>query len=61
MGADSLAEVEELFDTLERFATTIMYESQLLHGRSSKPRLARLQEALRSIPIFESLGNEEHH
>ena len=59
MGADSLAEVEELFDTLERFATTIMYESQLLHGRSSTSRLARLQEALRSIPIFESLGNKE--
>jgi CRP-like cAMP-binding protein len=59
MGADSLAEVEELFDTLERFATTIMYESQLLHGRSSKSRLARLQEALRSIPIFEYLGNKE--
>jgi hypothetical protein len=57
--ADSLAEVEQLFDTLEKFATTIMYESALLLGRHNEPRSKRLQEALRSTPIFEYLGDEE--
>jgi len=53
------AEIEELFDTLERFATTIRYKPFLLHEHSTKPRLEQLQEVLWSIPLFEYLGRKE--
>ena len=56
---DSQVEFELLFDTLERFATTIMYESHLLQAGSTKSRLERLLKALRSTPIFKHLGQEE--
>ena len=56
---DSQAEFELLFDTLERFATTIMYESKLLQAHTTRSRLERLIKALSSIPIFKSLGERE--
>jgi len=56
---DSQAEFELLFDTLERFATTIMYESKLLQAHTTRSRLERLIKALSSIPVFKSLGDRE--
>jgi CRP-like cAMP-binding protein len=56
---DSQAEFELLFDTLERFDTTIMYESKLLQAHTTQSRLERLIKALRSIPAFKSLGDRE--
>jgi CRP-like cAMP-binding protein len=59
MVADSLDAAEQLFNTLEKFATTIMYASALLERSMTKPRLERLQEALQSTPVFDSLGEKE--
>ena len=56
---DSQAEFDLLFDTLERFATTIMYESKLLQAHTTKSRLELLIKALRSVPVFKSLGDSE--
>ena len=57
--ADSPEEAEHLFDTLQTFATTMIYESTLLQTGSTKSRFERLQEALRMNPIFKSLGDTE--
>ena len=57
--ADSPEEAEHLFDTLQTFATTMIYESTLLQTGSTKSRFERLQEALRVNPIFKSLGDTE--
>ena len=59
MESDSQVEFELLFDTLERFATTIMYKSNLLEAGRTKSRLERLLKGLRSTPIFKHLGQEE--
>ena len=56
---DSQVEFELLFDTLERFATTIMYESALLQAGRTKSRLERLLKGLRSTPLFKHLGQKE--
>ncbi len=59
MEADPLDAAEQLFNTLEKFATTIMYASALLEPSITKPRFERLQEALQSTPVFDSLGEKE--
>lgn len=59
MKVNSFAEVEDLFDTLERFATTIRYDHSLLQQHSTKSRLEQLHEALWAIPLFQYLGREE--
>jgi len=57
--ADSHKAADHLFNTLETFATTIMYESVILEQDTTKSRFERLQEALQSTPIFNSLGDKE--
>jgi CRP-like cAMP-binding protein len=57
--ADSPEEAEHLFDTLQTFATTMIYEPTLLQTGSTKSRFERLQEALQANPIFKSLGDTE--
>jgi CRP-like cAMP-binding protein len=59
MEADARNAADQLFSTLETFATTIMYESVILNKDITKPRFERLQEALQSTPIFNSLGDKE--
>ena len=59
MEADARNAADHLFSTLETFATTIMYESVILKKDTTKPRFERLQEALKSTPIFDSLGDKE--
>ena len=59
MEAEALNAVEELFNTLETFATTIRYESAILQQSATKSRFERLQEALRTTPIFESLDDRD--
>lgn len=59
MEADARNAADQLFSTLETFATTIMYESVILKKDTTKPRFERLQEALKSTPIFDSLGDKE--
>ena len=59
MEEDSRKAADHLFNTLETFATTIMYESVILERDTTKSRFERLQEALQSTPIFNSLGDKE--
>ena len=59
MEADSRDAADYLFNTLETFATTIMYESAILERDNTKSRFERLQEALQSTPIFNSLADKE--
>ncbi len=56
---DSPEEAEHLFDTLQSFATIMIYEPTLLQTGSTKSRFERLQEALQANPIFKALGDTE--
>ena len=59
METDSPEEAEQLFDTLQTFATTMIYEPILLQTNSTKSRFERLREALRANPIFHLLEATE--
>jgi CRP-like cAMP-binding protein len=56
---DSPEETEQLFDTLQTFATTMIYEPILLQTNSTKSRFERLREALQANPIFHLLESKE--
>ena len=59
METDSTEGAEQLFDTLQTFATTMIYEPILLQTNSTKSRFERLREALQANAIFKSLGDTE--
>jgi CRP-like cAMP-binding protein len=59
METDSPEQAEQLFDTLQTFATTMIYDPILLQTQSTTSRFERLQEALQANPIFQSLQAAE--